>query len=39
MAGLPLPHRVAKIAGGEVVFLVREKMVSLNFSGAARPRL
>jgi len=34
MAKLPLPQRVATTAGGEVVFLVKEKMI-ISDSGRA----
>jgi len=35
MAGLPLPHRVAKTAGSGVVFLGEEKIANWDFGGAA----
>jgi len=34
MAGLPLPQRIAKTIGGEVVFLGGEKMVGSDFGEA-----
>jgi len=35
MTKLPLPQRVATTAGGEVVFLVREKMIISDLGKAA----
>ena len=38
MSKLSFPQRVAKTTGGEVVFLVGEKMVSSGLGGVGGPR-